>query len=126
MELHGFSDASERAYALVVYLRIVEGENIGVALVAVKTKLGLSKTCTIASERMNLEAQPPRMTAHLVTADALLRGLLERSSSWWALCRVARLLYTWRDVDRDALLPERTHLSLDQLGRAKVFWLRAA
>lgn len=38
-ELHGFSDASERAYAAVLYLRVENDEQVSVHLVAAKTKV---------------------------------------------------------------------------------------
>ena len=47
-ELHGFSDASENAYAAVVYLRMVDVEDrVHVMLVAAKTKVAPLKRLTI-------------------------------------------------------------------------------
>ncbi len=48
IHLHGFSDASERAYAGVVYLRMSESEGrVHVALVMLKTKVAPIKQITI-------------------------------------------------------------------------------
>ena len=48
MELHGFSDASERAYAGVVYLRMSDSEgHVHVALMMSKTKVAPIKRVTI-------------------------------------------------------------------------------
>lgn len=48
MQLHGFSDASERAYAGVVYLRMHDSEgHVLVALVMSKTKVAPIKRITI-------------------------------------------------------------------------------
>ncbi|XP_045540617.1 uncharacterized protein LOC106708519 [Papilio machaon] len=48
MELHGFSDASNLAYAAVVYARVVDSEgNVHTNLVASKTKIAPIKTLSI-------------------------------------------------------------------------------
>ena len=48
MELHGFCDASEQAYAAVVYLRMTDTDgNIQIALVTSKTKVAPIKRLTI-------------------------------------------------------------------------------
>ena len=48
LQLHGFSDASENAYAGVVYRRIVDSEqNIHISLVMAKTKVAPIKKATI-------------------------------------------------------------------------------
>ena len=48
MELHGFCDASERAYAAVVYLRMVDTTgNVQVTLITSKTKVAPIKRMTI-------------------------------------------------------------------------------
>ena len=48
LQLHGFSDASENAYAGVVYLRIVDSEqNVHISLVMAKTKVAPIKKATI-------------------------------------------------------------------------------
>ena len=47
-ELHGFCDASERAYAAVVYLRMIDADgNVQVTLVTSKTKVAPIKRLTI-------------------------------------------------------------------------------
>ena len=48
MQLHGFSDASQQAYAGVVYLRITDSEgDVYVYLVSSKTKVAPIKRLTI-------------------------------------------------------------------------------
>lgn len=48
MELHGFSDASEEAYAAVVYLRMIDSQdNIHTSLVTSKTRVSPIKKLTI-------------------------------------------------------------------------------
>ncbi|XP_055542986.1 uncharacterized protein LOC129728564 [Wyeomyia smithii] len=54
IELHGFSDASEEAYAAVVYLRRVsENGQIRVSLIAAKTKVAPVKQVTIPRLELN-------------------------------------------------------------------------
>ena len=48
IELHGFSDASEHAYAGIVYLRVFDSDgNVHVSLVMSKTKVAPIKCLTI-------------------------------------------------------------------------------
>ena len=48
MQLHGFSDASERAYAAVIYLRMTDSSNnVQTSLVISKTKVAPIKRLTI-------------------------------------------------------------------------------
>ena len=47
MELHGFSDASEAAYAEFTYLRMIDTAGlVHMALVASKTKVAPSNSCS--------------------------------------------------------------------------------
>lgn len=45
MELHGFADASEWAYAGAVYLRVPSGEDIRVTLLLAKTRVDPLNHC---------------------------------------------------------------------------------
>lgn len=48
IQLHGFSDASEKAYGAVIYIHVKnEGKPIDVSLVCAKTKVAPLKTITI-------------------------------------------------------------------------------
>ncbi|XP_075163135.1 uncharacterized protein LOC142235763 [Haematobia irritans] len=47
VQFHGFCDASEKAYAAALYIRIVEGESVSVHLVSCKTKVAPLKTISI-------------------------------------------------------------------------------
>ncbi|XP_075150323.1 uncharacterized protein LOC142224439 [Haematobia irritans] len=47
VQFHGFSDASEKAYAAVLYVRVVQGTSVSVHLVACKTKVAPLKTISI-------------------------------------------------------------------------------
>jgi hypothetical protein len=55
LEVHGFADASNRAYAAVVYLRVIHSEsNFQVSLICAKTKVASVKT--ISRPRLELNA----------------------------------------------------------------------
>lgn len=47
VELHGFSDASERAYDAVIYLRTVNHEEVQVSLVAAKSRVAPLKPVSL-------------------------------------------------------------------------------
>jgi len=52
--VHGFADASSRAYAVVVYLRVIHSEsNFQVSLICAKTKFAVK---TISTPRLELNA----------------------------------------------------------------------
>ena len=80
MELHGFSDASEQAYAAVVYLRIecTDGST-QVALVSSKTKVAPIKRLTIP----RLELCGAQLLAQLLHHVRLVLDIpLNRSYAW--------------------------------------------
>lgn len=53
-ELHGFADASTRAYAAVVYLRVLHSmTNIQISLIAAKTKVAPLKTVSVPRLELN-------------------------------------------------------------------------
>src|SRR5436190_16546759 len=54
IELHGFADASNRAYAAVVYLRVLHSfESVQISLLAAKTKVAPLKTVSIPRLELN-------------------------------------------------------------------------
>ena len=89
-ELHGFSDACERAYAAVVYLRICyEGDSVEVSFVASKTRVAPMKKQSIPQ----LELMGATLLARLLsTVKTVLQPTLgEMNSYCWvdsctALC----------------------------------------
>ena len=80
MELHGFSDASEQAYAAVVYLRIeCTNGSTQVALVSSKTKVAPIKRLTIP----RLELCGAQLLAQLLHHVRLVLDIpLNRSYAW--------------------------------------------
>jgi hypothetical protein len=62
LEVHGFADASSRAYAAVVYLRVIHSEsNFQVSLICVKTKVAPVKTISIPRLELNAVVPPSRL-----------------------------------------------------------------
>ncbi|KMQ81827.1 hypothetical protein RF55_25078, partial [Lasius niger] len=66
LEIHGFADASERAYAAVVYLRTesICGE-VEVRLAAAKTKVAPLKNVTLPRLELCAAALLARLVAHI-------------------------------------------------------------
>ncbi|XP_031782490.1 uncharacterized protein LOC116416805 [Nasonia vitripennis] len=74
-QIHGFSDASSRAYAAVVYLRIDEGNGrFWVSLLAAKSKVAPVKTVSIPNLELCGAALLVKLILH-VTKLEFLRGL---------------------------------------------------
>ncbi|XP_058802015.1 uncharacterized protein LOC131670431 [Phymastichus coffea] len=88
-EVHGFSDASKRAYAAVVYLRIDNGDGtFAVSLLAAKTKVAPVKTVSIP----NLELLGAVLTVKLVRH---LQGLEFVRSAPVRLWSDSRIVLMW-------------------------------
>ncbi|XP_071581043.1 uncharacterized protein [Temnothorax nylanderi] len=65
LELHGFADASERAYAAVVYLRIESGDGkVEVRLLEAKTKVAPLKQVTLPRMELSAAALLVRIAEH--------------------------------------------------------------
>ncbi|XP_043463826.1 uncharacterized protein LOC122499504, partial [Leptopilina heterotoma] len=74
-QVHGFSDASSRAYAAVVYLRLDQGNgNFRVSLLAAKSKVAPVKTVSIPNLELCGAALLVRLIRHLIGLD-FLQGL---------------------------------------------------
>lgn len=91
IELHGFADASERAYAAVVYLRTLQSECSLVSLIAAKTRVAPLKPVSLprlelcaahllarlmhhVRETLNLEMVPLFLWSDSTVALSWLRG----------------------------------------------------
>ena len=97
-ELHGFADASSRAYGAVVYSRIVRrhGEAAHVTLLAAKTRVAPVRTMSIPRlelsaavllarllQRVTSEAPWPPSTTHACTDSRVVLAWLQRHPSHW-------------------------------------------
>ncbi|XP_071581570.1 uncharacterized protein [Temnothorax nylanderi] len=68
LELHGFADASERAYAAVIYLRAeTKDGSWRVTLIAAKTKVAPLKQVTLARLELNAAALLVKLASHAKT-----------------------------------------------------------
>ncbi|XP_023248350.1 uncharacterized protein LOC111644041 [Copidosoma floridanum] len=72
LQIHGFSDASSRAFAAAVYLRVDGGDrHIKVSLLAAKTKVAPVKTVSIPNLELCGAALLVRLIGHLMKLDFL-------------------------------------------------------
>ncbi|XP_071582174.1 uncharacterized protein [Temnothorax nylanderi] len=77
VELHGFADASTRAYAAVVFLRIVHSpSNIQVIHLAAKTKVAPLKTVSVPRLELNAVVLLIRLIEWVRNTTGLMRALL--------------------------------------------------
>lgn len=101
VELHEFADASHRAYASVVYVRVFTDDEMRVSLLVAKSKVAPVKTVSIPRLELN--------------AAALLARLLE-----WAIKTISNLRCTGLRLDRfhhRARVAARATLTLEYVCR---------
>ena len=85
LELHGFADASEKAYAGVVYLRVITHNGAHVSLIAAKTRVASLKIMTLP----RLELCAALLTANLLKAVSLTLGLSSGNIKAWSDSSIA-------------------------------------
>ncbi|XP_058446192.1 uncharacterized protein LOC131427220 [Malaya genurostris] len=114
VQLHGFSDASEEAYAAVVYLRSVDYNNeIHVTLLAAKTKVAPVRQISIP----RLELNAAELLAKLMkqVAEPLERFNIERYA--WTDSTIVLQWLSGHPRKWDTYVANRTSLILDVLPR---------
>ncbi|CAG7838558.1 unnamed protein product [Allacma fusca] len=123
-ELHGFSDASEQAYAAVVYLRNVNSTgNVTVLLIASKSKCltflppEQIKTATL-EEKLVIVSHSVNLDMSMVEKYSSL-GKLQRHSAW-----LARFCMYLQVKNRTTIL--RGPLTVKELNSVLNVWIRAA
>lgn len=82
IQIHGFCDASTKAYACVVYARIVSAKEVSVVLIAAKTRL-IPKSKTVSLPRLEL------------CAAELLSRLISKITS--CIHNIQYEVYAWSD-----------------------------
>ena len=68
LELHAFSDASEKAYAAVVYIRVNTGEAIHSNIIASKTRVAPTKTITLPRLELMAAVLATQLVMHVKQA----------------------------------------------------------
>ncbi|XP_058463957.1 uncharacterized protein LOC131438143 [Malaya genurostris] len=114
VQLHGFSDASEEAYAAVVYLRSVDYNNeVHVTLLAAKTKVAPVRQNSIP----RLELKAAELLAKLMkqVAGPLKRFNIERYA--WTDSTIVLQWLSGHPCKWDTYVANRTSLILDVLPR---------
>ena len=102
-QLHGFSDASEDAYAGVIYLRLIDSDgNVHISLFTAKTKVAPIKRLTIPHLELCGAHRPTRSTLNMSKksfispSEIFTPGLIAPSFSTEAfqdVCRQQSILY---------------------------------
>jgi hypothetical protein len=69
IELHGFADASTRAYAAVVYFRVLHSlSNVPISIIAAKTKVAPLKTISVPRLELNAIVLLTRLIEWVITS----------------------------------------------------------
>ncbi|XP_043276039.1 uncharacterized protein [Venturia canescens] len=145
MELHGFADASQRAYSAVVYLRVLKlPTDTSVSLIAAKSRVTPLKTVAIprlelngivllvrlleyVREALKIEKIPVHGWTDSTVALSWLTQHPSRWKPWSKLLRVTGLLFFWlnkfRAQKRDPNRVPPAHFT-DSVQAARDFWIR--
>ncbi|XP_071650743.1 uncharacterized protein [Temnothorax longispinosus] len=89
VKIHGFADASERAYAAVIYIRTMDGpEDIKVSLLMAKSKVAPTRPVTLPRLELSAAALLSKLAKHarsvtgLTTANVTLWSDSETTLAW--------------------------------------------
>lgn len=88
-ELHGFCDASEKGYAAVIFLRVIEGSAVSTRFITAKTKVAPSKKLTIPRLELCAAVLLSKLLAYILPVYNMIRF---RSINAWSDSQIA---LTW-------------------------------
>ncbi|XP_067634632.1 uncharacterized protein [Eurosta solidaginis] len=90
--IHTFVDASEHAYAAVWYVRVRQGDDVDVTLIAAKSKVAPLKPISIP----RLELQAAVVGVRLTQKVIKIRGLEHRNTTYWS---DSKTVLQWLNMD---------------------------
>ncbi|XP_023247561.1 uncharacterized protein LOC106641558 [Copidosoma floridanum] len=96
LEIHGFADASKRAYAAVLYLRVVTDNKVSISLEIAKTKVAPLKTLSIPRLELCGAHLLSKMVNHYISTTKILSSQIHlNTDSIDTLCWIRSVPSKW-------------------------------